>query len=458
MSIFRIVFALFFCLVASNAFACSCAGPGAPGDAFAGAQAVFSARVAVSGKNDKGYATGYHMTVDKVWKGNPPREIDYGLPRHGCAYWNFEDGKNYLIYALPSYDKEKPDELHFSMCTRTKPLDKAMIETRYFGGDAKAINNSLPKILLSGETPDLRAEAATLLGELMLRQDSGLPETTVAAILKAAKDESPVVRLAATRTMGMPSMTSAPGRREALITLLKDANREVRSGAVGAFGMMGGGSSDIFRALVDALAVARRDPWPERDRQESLLWGFARAISTAPVTDTEKDEAVDILLALVDEIKNPYSRVGAIQHLGFMKERAKKAAPVFLKVLKDAGSYHLKQYTIIALGDIGASETQSAIEPYLNDENCYVASSTVQAVHKMNPAGFPAFYREKGMPMLKARFDKCAAEFTWGLQSIGPDAREIQPFITEKYNAMPEGDWKKSTLKTLLDMWNNAPQ
>lgn len=457
----RFFFLFLFMIAGGHALACSCAGPGTPAQAFRDAKAVFTAHVAKAAKNANGHATGFMLATGRVWKGDPGKAFTLGLPHHGCAYWNFEEGKDYLVYAQPSWDKERPDEMNITMCSRTKPLEQAQIETRYLdaamkGESTDALDAALPKFLLGAQDAKERAEAAALLGEIFLRGEASAPKTASGALTQAARDESPVVRLAAARTLGIYKLALKPGVKDALLALLQDKDRDVRAAATGAFGAVMWRDSRVFGALREALTAAQKDPHPDRERQESLLYGFSRALAESAATEAEKDAAVDLLLALAASIENPYSKVGPIQHLGFMGGRAKKAAPAFLSILKGADSYHLKQYTILALGDIGAIEAQPVIEPYLHDKNCYVAQAAAQAVHKMNAAGFPVFFREKAMPAMKARFDACAAEFIWGLQAIGPAAREMEPFLKEKYAAMDDGDWKKQTLGTLLDSWRQA--
>ena len=433
--------------------------PESPVKAFEKAKAVFTAKVSVTKRDARGNIIERTLNVGKVWKGEPGNSITLGQRFHGCDYGRFDEGKSYLVYGEAPWDKESKEEFYFTSCSRTKPLEQAQIETRYLdaasrGEDGKSIDAAMPKLLLEEKDPNTRAEAATLIGEMSYKRDpqAVVSDETINALAKAAKDTSPIARLAVTRTLGIYKMSGKPAVKESLLMLLQDDHRDVRAAAVGAFGMVTWRESRVYAALKAALERARKDPNPDKERQQSLLSAFARSLTQAATTEEEKDEAVDLLLELVDAIDNPYNKVGPIQHLGFQKARAKKAAPKFMQILTQTKSYHLKQYTLIALGDIGAEEAQPEIEPYLQDENCYVVVSTVQAIHKMNPDGFDTFFRYKGMPALQARFDKCTSEFTYGLQSIGKDASPMAPFLKQKHAAMEDGDWKKQSLERLLEM------
>jgi hypothetical protein len=70
----------------------------------------------------------------------------------------------------------------------------------------------------------------------------------------------------------------------------------------------------------------------------------------------------------------------------------------------------------------------------------------------MNPAGFPAFFVDKALPEMKARFAKCTFEFTLSLRTIGRDAKAAEPFIAERLAGTEIADWERETLKTLLEL------
>ncbi|TAL27139.1 MAG: hypothetical protein EPN97_18065 [Alphaproteobacteria bacterium] len=452
----RTILALLFILAAPAAQACECVSPVSPAKSYQQAKAVFTAHVAELKKNDQGNVDRVTLKVDKTWKGSPGESLVLKGPRSMCSYWNYKADESYLVYADASWDKTRPDELEISGCSRTKLLKDGQIETQYLDAvaaekDTAAIDKSLPGLLVSAKDPLMRAEAADLLSRIMRDKASAAPPETVPALMKATADADKSVRIKAARALANFDLAGKAEVKEALFVLLKEDDRDLRDAAAGGLMYVGKRDPAVFRALVEALEKARQAKDADARRRGATLANFARVLEEVAGTEAEKAETAELLGSMVDEVSDPYDKVGVIQNLGFMKGHARKAAPKLLAVLKEAESYHLKQYTIRALGDIGAVEAQAQIEPYLKDQDCYVAGSVLEAVYKMNPQGFPAFFREKGIPEVKSRFDKCAAEFVWSLQTVGKPAIEIEPFLAEKYASMDKSDWKRDTLKALLD-------
>lgn len=453
-------FFMFFAM-ASEAWACSCAGPGTPKDEFEKAKAVFSARTGDFKKNENGGAKEFVLHIDKVWKGKLPQtyKIDFSQLRSGCSYWGFKEDTEYLVYAHKSWDKSNPQGLEISMCSRTKQLGQAQIETRYLdtivkGNDTKLIDQSLPDILIGKEPKNLRAEAARLLGWMMVHNVKNIPEGTAAALVKAAQSPEDEVKLAVAQNLGRYFLIGKLGVTGALLSLLKDDNSNIRNAATSALSIVGKGDTRVFQALVGALNMTKKEQWEDTKLYETTLTALGTSIADVARTDKEKDETVNILHDLIDRISDPYNKVSIIQRLGFQRERARKFAPKILGILKGADHYHVKQYTLNALGDIKAAEALEDIKPYLKDENCYVVKSTVEAVYKIDPKGFKEFFKTQAMPEMKARYDNCQHEFIWSLQTIAPAAKDMEPFLVEKYKNMPQGDWRKGPLKTLLDTWH----
>lgn len=454
---FRTLFLLLFTVAFSaGAIACECAGPSTPEKAFEEAKAVYTAHTGVLQKNQYGYAEKVELIVDKTWKGTPGKSVIVDSLRHGCAYTGFEDNAEYIIYQQPSWAKNAPDDVNISSCSRTKKLVDGQIEVRYLdaiaAGKATAdVDASLPEVLASAEDAKMRAEAAKLLGWMTWNAEKRLPATAAAALIKAVSDKEPAVRIAAARSLSHRSLAVRPEAKQALLQMLTSDNVDVRDAAASGLSMAGRDAAS-HKALMAALAGARKNPNPDKKRQEGTMYAFSRALAETQATPEQQAETVDMLLAMVDEVSDPYNRVGVIQHLGFQKDKAKKAVQRLLEILKSADNDHLRQYTIHALGDIGAPEALPAIAPYLNDKNCYVSSAVITAQSKIDPAGFAGFLQEKAMPVLETRFDACAAEYSWGFQSTGKAAAPLEHFLAKKHAAMGDGDWKKSTLKNVLDM------
>lgn len=450
------VFTLLF-LMPAVAQACSCAGPGSPAEAMEKARAVFAGKVTQMAKNTSGYADRIIIRVDKIWKGSPGKEFVIGLPRHGCAYWNFEDQKDYLIYAHKSWDKDDPDGYSVTMCSRTKPLDKARIETRYLdaavaGKDTAELDAGLAAILLSEQPDNIRTEAAIMLGGLI--RDSAadtVPEEAVKALIDASQHGGTELKTMIAGNLANYHLMGRQDVKAALTALLDDKVFGVRSAAAGALSIISRNNSTTFAAIMAALEKTRAEAGGDIQTHQAIFTSMGRSLAATAATEEEKAQVVDTLLGMLDDIPDPYNKVTLIQHMGFQKARAGKAVPKLLEILKTAESYHLKQYLLLALGDIGAAETRDNIRPYLKDENCYVVQSAIIALYKIDTAAFPQLFTQEISPVFKARFDKCSYELTNALQTIGGEAKSLKPFLADKYQKMPDGDWKKKQLGDVLE-------
>jgi len=446
------------CSVATEAWACSCAGPGTPKEAFDKAKAVFTTHAPEFTKNEQGYVKKVTFKINKIWKGNPGEELIVPLPRGGCAYWNFKENKKYLIYAHPPWDKNNPDSYEISMCSRTKPLDDGQIETRYLDAiaankDTVKIDQSLPAILENKEEENnIRIEAARLLGWMVRMNSETAPNGAVEALVKASESNDTRLKVTIAHNLSNFKFRGRSDVKEALLQLLKDDDQNVRNTSAGALPSVASRQSpDVFKALVQALDEAKRKPWTDKPLSETTLAVLGVSISKVAYTENEKTGAVKVLYDMIDEISNPYRKVSVIQHLGFQKERATWTAPKLLELLKATDNYHIKQYTISALGDIKATEALEDIKSYLNDKNCYVVKHSIEAVHKIAPEEFPEFFRNKAMPEMKTRFESCRHQFIWALQTLGPAAKDMKPFLVKKYETMPDDNWTKGELKNVIE-------
>ncbi len=454
---FIFLYGLFF---SPYAWACSCA-PGSPTplEAFQDAKAVFIGHVYELQKDTYGYAEEVVLKVGKVWKGEPGETFHVGSLRRGCSYWNFEENKSYLIYAHPTQDKDDPDGYAVSVCSRTKPLDKGQIETKYLdailaGNDLEEIDNSLPNILLHDESPNVRVESAYILGQMLRESGEPLSENILEALIKATSDPNKQVKIAAVNNLENYRLKGTPGLKEALLNLLQDDDSAVRGSASSALSVIAQHESDAFKGLKKAFekAISSENKQDLKEYEGSIV---SLSVSLAQVagSEEEKKEVVDLVFPVLDDIHNPYWKVSVIQHLGFLKEHALKIAPKLIEELKKSDDYHVKQYMINALADIGAKDALEIIKSYLNDENCNVVSSTIEAVYKIDPQGFGDFFSVQAMPVMKGRFDQCGSNFIWGPQSIGAAAKDMGPFLKEKYENLQDNDWTKGLLKNLFDSW-----
>jgi HEAT repeat protein len=455
---FSLLFVFLTCSIATEAWACSCRGPETPKEAFDKAKAVFTTHVPEFIKGEQGYVEKVILKIDKVWKGNPDKESIVVNPNEQCAYYNFKENKKYIVYAHSSWDKNIPDSYHVSGCSRTKPLDEGKIETRYLDAiiaskDTKAIDQSLPSILKNKEEKNnIRIEATRLLGWILRIDFEGAPEGAVEALVKASGSGNVELKLSVAHNLSHYKLKGRTDVKGALLQLLKDGDQNVRNAAAGALAVTANHESpDVFKALIQALDEARLKQWNDKKLYETALAALGVSISKVANTEKEKTEAVEILYGMIDEISDPYRKVSVIQHLGFQKERAARTAPKLLEVLKATDSYHVKQYTISALGDIKATDALEEIKPYIKDKNCYVVKHTVEAVQKIAPEGFPEFFRNMAMPEMKTRFESCRHQFIWALQALGPAAKDMKPFLVKKYKTTRETGWRKEDLKDAID-------
>jgi hypothetical protein len=138
-------------LAASNALACSCiqVGEADPVAAVRGADAVFRARAvttamvltnddgAILRKNERETPTGFvqrlvALRVEELFKGDvaPLTILITGSGAGDCGY-AFEDGKEYLVFAILSSEKrfarlaQSARVLTTSICTFTQPAERA---------------------------------------------------------------------------------------------------------------------------------------------------------------------------------------------------------------------------------------------------------------------------------------------------------------------------------------------
>jgi hypothetical protein len=437
----KLLFPVLLLFASVPAFACRCGGPPPPDQSYANASAVFIARITTLKPGE------FRITRGKSWKGNAPAE--FVVPRGACSMENVQSGAEYIVYA--------PEGLRLHMCSRMQLLPQSRIEAQHLdalqAGRKPDLAAGLSASLTTAPDASVRAEAARLMDEIMRYDRSGASATAFgAAILQGTKDRSAEVRLAVVQAL---DALPARGRLDARLAALVDTDPAVRAAAVEISSIKGDGV--LFRALVTALQRTRTEPNPDAAAQETLLHAFARQLPGAAVTEADKDQAEELLRGLIAEIKEPWKRVAPVQELGMMGARAREAAPQLLQVLKTTDHYSLKETTILALADLGATEMRDDIEPYLKDEHCSVVGAVVQALWKMNKEGFDRFFVEKGMPEMNRRFDDCATLFVFALQNIVPAGRELEPVVAARYAAMADSLGTKDSVKRLLDSWRAAP-
>jgi len=121
----------------SPAWACSCIAPPAPKQAMAKSAAVFAAKV---GKVERGERQlKVTLQISRTWKGTKGTTVTVltSLSGASCGY-GFQKGKSYLVYCHQSQKGGKPTgPLRASLCSRTKPLERAKNDLKALGDGKK---------------------------------------------------------------------------------------------------------------------------------------------------------------------------------------------------------------------------------------------------------------------------------------------------------------------------------
>jgi HEAT repeat protein len=456
-----LVITSFFFAKANIVWSCSCAGPDSPKEAFENVKAVFIGHVTNLVKDENDYVKNVELRVNKVWKGSVANGdiLDVGIDSM-CTFWPYENDTSYLIYAYESPHSKNTKHLEISRCSRTKLLKEGQIETRYLDAiahdnDTSAIDRELPLLLQNGESDEIRAEAAKMLNWFQLRDKESVPEGTVDSLINAVLDPSSKVREEAATALAY----SLPRRTEiktALIGLLEDPDEQVRRNAAWALQMVAPEDTETYQSLVKALRKELSSSQNESENYENTLASLGSSLLKAAGTKEEKSEAITLSLELLDKIDDPYTKVSLIQPMGFLGPISKVAAPKFLSLLKETDQYHLKQYTINALADVEATNAFDDIANFLQDENCYVIQSTIKALKKLDPDRFKQYFPSEVKQVIESKFDQCRYEFINMLQSMDEEAKNLEPLLFKKYQAMSgTQQYEKDAMKQLLDQIKN---
>jgi hypothetical protein len=142
--------ALLLFAFATQAVACSCAGPGRPCEAYWDATTVFVGTVTFSSSTKvKEYGSEFTRRVVRLHVDRPLRNVDAsdvevmtGWGDADCGY-GFRLGGQYLVYAYLNNHKK----LETNICLRTRPLSDATEDLEYINGLSKAA----PGGTISGE-------------------------------------------------------------------------------------------------------------------------------------------------------------------------------------------------------------------------------------------------------------------------------------------------------------------
>jgi hypothetical protein len=102
------------------ALACSCAPPPPPKKALEGAKAVFVGKVTEIKEDENTFEYVVTFEVQSTYKGVSTKKVQVRTATSGAACgYGFGKGKSYLVYCGGK------DQLRASLCSRTKPIEKA---------------------------------------------------------------------------------------------------------------------------------------------------------------------------------------------------------------------------------------------------------------------------------------------------------------------------------------------
>lgn len=132
-----LVLSIMTIFIPSNVYACSCARPQTVEAQFSRSEAVFAGRVleVKEQRNLNGSMTKAALfEISHIWKGGPESQIiiHTGSGDGDCGF-NFEKGKEYLVYAQPSAMYGSKELLITIICDRTNELDHAQEDLAVLG-------------------------------------------------------------------------------------------------------------------------------------------------------------------------------------------------------------------------------------------------------------------------------------------------------------------------------------
>ncbi len=457
------IFLLFFCMLVGfmpvSSYGCECIAPSRPTEELEKFDAVFTAKV-LRFEPKQPYGKDIVLNVGKRWKGKVGDRLTVDMHKDGCAYYGFEEGKEYLIYARLKGDKPAEASYNISQCSRTKPREKGQIEMRYLDAavakqESREIDASL-SVILADKKMDVnqRIEAANLLHERLYRAKEGATtideEQAIAAFLKAVKSPDDDLRLRVAQLLNVARFVARIEIKQALLELLKDGNQQIVTAAVYSLSSARDEKGEVFTAMEGLLRRLLKEKKADEKLHQRSLAAIGVSLAKIATTDAQKKQVVTLLAQAIDKVNEPYDKTSLIQHLGFQKHFAHSSAPQLLTILKASTHYHVKQYTLAALADVGAKEMLGDIKPYIHDENCYVMKQSMEAVFALDKAGFAEFFAQDMMPILQNHFDRCKFHIIWGLQTLGAATKAIKPFLEKKYATLQEGSWEKGQLKNIL--------
>lgn len=142
-----------FAVQAPATHACSCIAPEPPQESLAKSAAVFSGKVTLV-KSDSDLQQVIAIDVTNVWKGVSSNKVALTTAKDSAACGvNFEEGKEYIIYA---YNNEDGD-LATSLCSRTHEVTANDEDITALGAGNPVVAPTTSVPVVSTETLQARA-------------------------------------------------------------------------------------------------------------------------------------------------------------------------------------------------------------------------------------------------------------------------------------------------------------
>lgn len=250
---------------------------------------------------------------------------------------------------------------------------------------------ALPLLLdaTNDSNPDVRVLACSAL--MKARPD---PELAIRTLIKAIKDDQPIVRRAAAWELGIAQLNlgleegadETKATIDALRAALHDKDRDVRTAAVEALAALGRKAEPAGEDLVNALS----------DRDPRVRIAAARTLLR--INHDSRHTVLPVLLSLVGDT-NPESNVSQRAFGTLREEEAEEQTiPRLVELLQDKDA-EARRRAATYLGDIGA-QAISALYPLLEslgDEDATVRFRAAQAVAAIDPES-----TEPTIPVLKS--------------------------------------------------------
>lgn len=380
-----------FAAAAFDAAACMCSPPPEPLAALANAEAVFSGTVV--GRRDPLEGAEIHSSMDpidyvfattNVWKGDFGDTVVIRTARNGasCGY-SFVIGEEYLVYA--SRRRDDPELLGTSVCTRTRPVARAVEDLRAFehydtSGDAQELERRIVESTiarLSSGDQHIRSEAAKALGQMGREPERALEALSELYGRGTVEDRRSVVS-------AVHWVNALTKRSDLIIPVLlpalNDSDGSVQSTAIFALSRVKGDAAVVLPALIGELD----------DERPSVRAAALKAIAYMGRIDLDAGAALPALERLLED-EDPEVRRAALGALADVAEDTVAVGPI-LNALAGDWSEDVRTTATWALGtlDVKTADVAEVLVSALDDHSPKVRKGALTQLGKMGACGADA--------------------------------------------------------------------